>query len=263
MPRTARKKSENGIYHIIVRGINRQSIFEDDADRQKLLQTLLHYKEQCGYQIYAYCLMGNHVHLLLKEGREPLAQIMRRIWCCYVYWYNHKYNRIGNLFQDRYKSEPIENETYFITVLRYIHQNPLKAGMVEDISSYAWSSYPAYVGNGRMIDNLLIEREKVLTLFGNTYDNSITNFISTMYVPNSNKCLDIMEKSEKINDDQAKEMIEKIFGIKPVMLQNMSREKQEYIVQQIVKIKGISVRQLSRISGVSAHLLTKLKKGEG
>lgn len=72
-----------------------------------------------------------------------------------------------------------------------------------------------------------------------------------------------MEKSEKINDDQAKEMIEKIFGIKPVMLQNMSREKQEYIVQQIVKIKGISVRQLSRISGVSAHLLTKLKKGEG
>lgn len=72
MPRTVRKKSKTGIYHIILRGINRQSIFEDDEDRKKLMQTLLDYKEQCGYKIYAYCFMGNHFHLLMKEEKEPL-----------------------------------------------------------------------------------------------------------------------------------------------------------------------------------------------
>jgi REP element-mobilizing transposase RayT len=77
MPRTARLKSQSGIYHIIVRGINRQSIFEDDEDREMLLQNLIRYKEVCGYSIYAYCFMGNHVHLLLKVGKEPLEQIIK------------------------------------------------------------------------------------------------------------------------------------------------------------------------------------------
>ena len=129
MPRKARAKSKTGIYHIILRGINRQKIFNDNEDKKRLLETLLRYKEKSKYQIYAYCLMDNHIHLLLKEGEEPLAQIMRRIGGSYVYWYNHKYERVGNLFQDRFKSEVVEDDTYFLTVLRYIHQNPAKAGI--------------------------------------------------------------------------------------------------------------------------------------
>jgi REP element-mobilizing transposase RayT len=73
--------------------------------------------------------MGNHVHILLKVGNEPLEQMMRRICGSYVYWYNKKYQRTGNLFQDRFKSETVENDNYFLIVLRYIHQNPLKAGL--------------------------------------------------------------------------------------------------------------------------------------
>lgn len=96
MPRCAREKSESGIYHIIMRGINRQSIFEDEEDYFQYLNTIQRYKEKCGYQIYAYCLMGNHVHLLLKIGQEPLEQVMRRLCGSYVYWYNNKYQRIGN-----------------------------------------------------------------------------------------------------------------------------------------------------------------------
>lgn len=111
----------------MMRGINRQAIFYDEADFSKFLETLLKYKEISGYEIYAYCLMDNHVHLLLKVGREPLEQIMRRICGSYVYWYNTEYQRIGYLFQDRFKSEVVENDSYFLTVLRYIHQNPLKA----------------------------------------------------------------------------------------------------------------------------------------
>lgn len=118
MPRKAREKSESGIYHIIMRGINRQSIFEDEEDYIKFIQTIQRYKEKSGYKIYAYCLMGNHVHLLLKIDKDPLEQVMRRMYGSYVYWYNHKYQRIGNLFQDRFKSEPVEDDTYFLVVQR-------------------------------------------------------------------------------------------------------------------------------------------------
>lgn len=123
MARQPRKKSDSGIYHIIMRGINRQNIFEDQEDYYKFIETIKQYKEISGYQIYAYCLMGNHVHLLLIVGNEPLEQIMRRICGSFVYWYNRKYQRTGNLFQDRFKSEPVDNDNYLLTVLRYIHQN--------------------------------------------------------------------------------------------------------------------------------------------
>ena len=152
MPRKARKKSESGIYHIMMRGINRQNIFEEDDDNMKFLQILEQYRDKCGYDIYAYCLMGNHVHLLLKIGEEPLEQVMRRICGSYVYWYNWKYQRIGNLFQDRFKSEPIEDDKYFLIVLRYIHQNPLKAGLIKDIEKYKWSSYGEYLGEVKLVN---------------------------------------------------------------------------------------------------------------
>lgn len=107
VPRQARRKSESGIYHIILRGINQQQIFEDEEDSYRFLETLSKYKEQCGYEIYAYCLMGNHIHILLKEGKENLTLVLKRIAGSYVYWYNWKYRRSGHLFQDRFKSEPV------------------------------------------------------------------------------------------------------------------------------------------------------------
>jgi REP element-mobilizing transposase RayT len=258
MPRGAREKSQSGIYHIIVRGINRQSIFEDDEDRQKLLQTLLVYKEQCGYSIYAYCFMGNHVHLLLKVGKEPLEQIMRRIGGSYVYWYNHKYDRIGNLFQDRFKSEPVETDAYFLTVLRYIHQNPMKAGIEGDISNYEWSSYSEYVNDRRLID-----REEVLGLLSGNHDKAIREFIKFMDEPNSSQCLDVKEKKNRITDNEAKRMIEEILKIKPAMIRNEPIEKKEEILKEILRIEGISTRQLARITGVSANLVWRVSKEGG
>ena len=119
-----------------MRGINRQNIFNEDEDSYKFIQTLKDYQKISGYNIYAYCLMGNHIHLLLQIGTEPLAQVMRRICGKYVYWYNQKYERAGYLFQDRFKSEPVEDDLYLLVVMRYIHQNPLKVGMFKEIGQY-------------------------------------------------------------------------------------------------------------------------------
>src|SRR5690554_3854054 len=127
MPRRAREKSSTGVYHVMLRGINKQKIFHDQEDYEKFIEIVKNYKELCTYELYAYCLMSNHFHLLIKEGKEELAAVFRRIGAKYVYWYNLKYKRCGHLFQDRYRSEVVETQQYLLTVLRYIHQNPLKA----------------------------------------------------------------------------------------------------------------------------------------
>ena len=132
MPRQARKKSKTNIYHIILRGINRQIIFEDSEDYTRFIETLDRYKAVSGHNVFAYCLMSNHIHMLIKAEKEEPNLIMKRIACSYVYWYNSKYYRSGHLFQDRFRSEPVETDEYFLTVLRYIHQNPIKAKLVDN-----------------------------------------------------------------------------------------------------------------------------------
>ena len=115
MPKTARRKCESRIYHVMLRGINRQQIFEDREDYEKFLSVLKGVKLISGFKLYAYCLMGNHIHLLIKEEQEGLDQIFRRIGSRFVYWYNAKYDREGHLFQDRYKAEPVDCEEYLFS----------------------------------------------------------------------------------------------------------------------------------------------------
>ncbi len=253
MPRTARKRSKTGIYHIILRGINKQSIFEDDEDREKLLQTLLRYKEKCEYSIYAYCFMGNHFHLLLKEENEELAQIMRRISGSYVYWYNRKYDRIGNLFQDRFRSEPIETDSYFLTAIRYIHQNPVKVGITSNIKEYKWSSYIEYTAKRKLID-----KDYVLKMFDEDYTVAIQAFIKFNNESNDDECLEIEEKKKKISDDELREIIKKQFEIEAWVIQNEPKEEMKVILRRVLEIDGVSTRQLSRVTGISVNIIWKL-----
>lgn len=143
MPRHAREKSSTGIYHIMVRGINRQDIFHSEEDHQRYLDILLKIKREEDVEIWGYCLMSNHLHLLIRE-ETALSKIMKRVGSSYAYWYNWKYHRSGHLFQDRFKSEKIETDAYLMTVIRYIHQNPIKAGMVSKPEEYRWSSCRDY-----------------------------------------------------------------------------------------------------------------------
>jgi REP element-mobilizing transposase RayT len=117
----------------MIRGINRQAIFEDDEDRIRFIDTLREYKDISKYEIYGYCLMDNHIHLLIKEIDESISLIIKRISSSYVHWYNTKYERLGHLFQERFRSEVVEDDGYFLTVLRYIHQNPVKAKIAENV----------------------------------------------------------------------------------------------------------------------------------
>ena len=137
----------------MLRGIKRQIIFENDGDRHYFMTVLKACKEISGFKLHAFCLMSNHVHLLIEPAEEPLSMIFKRIGTRYAVWYNRKYQRAGHLFQDRFRSENIETEQYYLTALRYILQNPMKAGMEARPGTYRWSSYLAYEnGSGSITD---------------------------------------------------------------------------------------------------------------
>lgn len=249
MPRVSRGKSSTGIYHIMMRGINRQIIFEDNEDYERYLYTIKEYKEKCKYEIYGFCLMSNHIHLLIKEGNEELGIIFRRIGASYVYWYNWKYKRSGHLFQDRFKSEAIENEAYFLTVLRYIHQNPVKAGIVNDIGKYKWSSYNEYIGEKNICDIKF-----TLDKFSMDERTAVSLFDKFSILEENSKCLELEEKT-RINDKEAIEIIRKTTGISDLKsIQSYEKEKRNMIIKQI-RNNGLSIRQIERVTGISFGII--------
>jgi putative transposase len=144
--RQARERCESGLYHIVLRGINRQDVFYDNGDFQHFLETLGQTKSGQEFEVYGYCLMSNHIHLLIREKKDNISRIMSRIGTSYAWWYNRKYGRIGHVFQGRYGSECVKDDKYLLTVIRYIHNNPVKAGIVREPENYRWSSIHAYYG---------------------------------------------------------------------------------------------------------------------
>lgn len=247
MPRQARKKSKSGIYHILIRGINQQQIFEDNEDFEKFLQVLKDCKAISEYKLFAYCLMGNHIHLLIKEEKEPIKQIVKRIANRFVYWYNIKYQRVGHLFQDRFKSEPVENDAYFITVIRYIHQNPIKAGLCKDISSYKFSSYNDYFSNTDYIDKDYVFEIIPFEIFEQFHKE----------IQNEN-CLEIDGRTKiRVTDEQAKRIIYKYTKCGSVAeFQSLNRALKEKSIKKFHE-KGVSIRQIARLCGQSKGIVER------
>lgn len=246
MPRHARELSNSGIYHIILRGINRQTIFNDDEDYQRFINTLKKYKTVSGYTLYAYCLMNNHIHILLRVGQEKLETILKRIAGSYVYWYNFKYNRIGHLFQDRFKSEPVDSDEYFLTVLRYIHQNPIKARICERLEDYRYSSYIDYLNNRNDFTCI----DFAYSILGRNDFFEFNNEI------NDDKCLDAEEK-RRLTDKDGMELLQQMLKGKPVEVIVEFEEKDKAALISRMKSEGLSIRQISRLTGVSIGIVRK------
>ncbi len=149
MTRQLRIEYEGAYYHALSRGNDQQAIFLSDQDRNAFLQTLVRMSERFEVDIIAYVLMDNHYHLLLRTNRANLSKSMQWLGTTYTTIFNLRHSRKGHLFQGRFKSILVENEPYLVQLSCYIHRNPLRAGMVQRLLDYPWSSYPAYVYNRR------------------------------------------------------------------------------------------------------------------
>jgi putative transposase len=141
MPKHPRIDIPGLIYHVTSRGARQLALFHDDQDRQMFLRFLIQARDLFPFRIHAYCLMTNHFHLLLQTLDSSLSELMKRFKWTYSAWLNMKYSRVGHSFQGRFHSIPVEKDAYFTTVSRYIHLNPVKAGIVERPEEYPWSNY--------------------------------------------------------------------------------------------------------------------------
>jgi len=239
----------------MLRGINRQIIFEEDEDRRKFLETLKRFKEISLFDLYAYCLMDNHVHLLIKENDESISVSIKRISCSYVHWYNTKYERCGHLFQDRFKSEKIETSLSFLRVLRYIHQNPLKAGLARTVFDSSWTSIHEYRDKAD-----LITIDKGLSLFHADRKIALDYFNACMTEESEEQCMS-NEPRIKVSDSQLLDYLRSRGVIENNKLQQMKKEDRDAILTNLKEIKGVSLRQISRVTGISKSVIERVGRG--
>ncbi len=155
MARQPRIEYQGAFYHVTSRGNMRAEIFFEDADRERFLDILRRTKERYAYSLHAYVLMDNHFHLLIETPLGNLNKLMQNINTSYTVWINKKYRRSGHLFQGRYKAIIVDKDNYILSLGRYIHLNPVKAGIVKHPKEYSWSSYREYIGNRltSLVDN--------------------------------------------------------------------------------------------------------------
>lgn len=261
MARKARQKSSTGIYHVMLRGINRQVIFESNEDYNYFIKILYHMVYPIDENrrqlpalcsIYAYCLMPNHVHLLLREKTETLSSVVKRIAAAYAWYYNKRYEHYGHLFQDRFKSEPVNDMGYFITLLRYIHQNPIAAGLSQDVASYPWSSWGEYDSCGVGVlcvcsVSQVMERLPIEDLCEMVNDP----------LPKATQVLDLEEGIRSRNDGEVTDFL-KLLGLgKPSDLMLYASGRRNDILSA-ARNYGATIRQLSRLTGISIGIIRKL-----
>jgi len=146
MARKPRIYYPGAVYHVILRGNAGEKIFFSDNDRYRFYLLLQEGQERFGYLIHAFCLMPNHVHLAFQVGKVPLSRILQNLVQRYTMWVNRREGRTGHVFQGRYKAILLDADAYLLELIRYIHLNPVRAGVARRVEDYPWSSYRAYLG---------------------------------------------------------------------------------------------------------------------
>ena len=204
---------------------------------------------------YAYCLMSNHVHLLLRVNQEDIGSTIKHLTVMYAMYYNQKYSRSGHVFQDRFKSEPVNDMAYFVTLLRYIHQNPTKAGIVSKVGDYDWSSWKEYTGEvpaalGLCAMNAILKRM------------SFDDLKELVEAPLEDdvQCLDLDESVKiSVGDREIRQYLLESYGITDsIKVQEMDQEKRNEIIACCLE-RGAGMRQLSRLTGVTYGVINRLR----
>ena len=245
----------------MIRGINRQNIFYDDEDYHRFVQVLFQMvyptDELTGKPLpahcifYAYCIMSNHVHLLVRESSESLASVIKRIGVTYAQYFNKKYTRYGHLFQDRFRSEPVNDSAYFFTLLQYIHQNPVAAGLSTDVAGYRWSSWSEYEMAGADVPkicntNHVLKRMPIDDLRG---------LVNTL-LPETESILDYDFGNICKTDEEVIGYISGRFGVDPINVQQLNRDLQNEILCHSKEF-GATIRQLVRLTGIGYSIVQR------
>ena len=245
MTRRARELSNSGFYHVMFRGINHQNLFEEKADFDYMLETIGKVKAEVGFEIQAYCLMTNHAHLLMKEKQMGVISIiMKKILTKYAMYFNRKYKRSGALIGSRYKSKAVEMDEYFIPLIIYIHQNPVRAGIVEQPEDYAYSSYQEYMGSKEIVNTefalSLIDYADWVELHERAVEGNFS-----------------VSDRVKLTEIEIRQMIMKYTnGAEPIEIGLWEKSKRNAMLANL-RQAGLSIREIERATGVSKGIIAK------
>ncbi|WP_297183447.1 transposase [uncultured Enorma sp.] len=246
-----RSRAESGFYHVMLRGNGRQLIFEDDADRREFLSCLDNAIEREGVSLIVWCLMDNHVHLIIDDPHNRLSTVMYRIGMKYAMYFNNRHQREGHLFEGRFKSSPIESDEYLVQAVRYVLNNPVAAG-ISTLEDYRWSSYAEYCG-----ERGLTNTKPILDMF-----SSVEDFVS--FCREGAPVFDGKLEFDNVPDQLVKEVATNIaiqLGCTDLSKIKALSLKRRGAIVRALRDAGLTVNQISRLIGISsASLYRSLKR---
>jgi REP element-mobilizing transposase RayT len=250
MANNSRKESSTGIYHVMLRGINKEAIFPTDREKKRALELLKESVDEHHAEVYSYCIMSNHVHLVVKAQITELSEFIHFWASAYAKYYNYIHDRFGHVFQNRFKSECIEDERYFWTCIRYIHLNPEHAGIVKNYKTYRYSSIQEY---SKCESHIICD--KALKLIDKTFAR-LHDFekFHDQYTPEiyMDTIEELQEQEERIAGELLREFMKKYNCSNSEELFERIKYRCEY-KKALEKIKGISrekAKKLARKYGI-------------
>lgn len=260
MPRIQRLRDEFSTYHVIMRGNEKKNIFWNDDDRIRFLTTIAKAKGKYNFLVYAYCLMNNHVHLLIGDNGNDISILMKSINVSYVSYFNRVYLRCGHLFQDRFKSQLVKDDRYLLEVSRYIHNNPVKAKIAAKPEDFRWSSYNIYCEKADDEFGIL-QTELILGFFSGDKRKSILEYEKFVTNPNlvEENMLDIEDLQESRNQDKdyingissAKVHIEQILAKEKITMEELieNKQKRNQIIKYFRRNSSLSLMEIGQLFG--------------
>lgn len=228
MGRKPRFEYPGGVYHIIQRGNNREYIFANNEDKKFILSLLQESSEKFAFHIYGYVIMSNHYHLIIKLSDVPLKDIMHRINNKFSRGFNKKYNRTGHVFENRYKGILVIDDRYLLSLLRYVHQNPVIANMCKHVYDYPWSSDGLYRSNNTQ--NGIVNIDFILDIFSKNRVEALKAYIDFMD-ENKKEDIGVFEKADVIGQVNTKRIDEYIeLETKPLnqILKEITKDEEIY-----------------------------------
>ena len=249
MARTSRKVSISGCYHLVFRGNGKQILFEDADDYETFLAYLKEELDSASITLLAWCLMSNHVHLCIRDDSEEpdvLGHSMHRLATRYAMYFNAKTGHVGHVFQGRYSSAPIEEEAYLLETVRYIHNNPEKAGLCS-ADEYRWSSYQEYMGKPG-----LCETAGILKDLGGP-----AGFAEFIREGRQKEFRPLAERHVRISDDEAACIASAVYpDLRLDDVKSLPLDQRNAVLIRL-RSEGISIRQLERLTGIGRNVISR------
>lgn len=245
----------------MLRGINQQDIFFEDKDYLEFQNIIKKTKKVYLYQLYSYVLMPNHIHLEIKDQNQNLSQVIQSIATSYAIYFNKKYERKGHLFENRFRSKNVENTYYMLNLVRYIHQNPAKAGICK-MEQYRWSSYFDYFNNAPIKEEEKItDTNEVFNMFLSSKEGSKEKFLEfNQQVFKFQKNADLLEyeMKSKLTDEELIYFIREELEIYNIQeIQKYPKDRRDEIIRKIKKFKGVTQKQISRLLGLNVKIIRR------